>query len=85
MDFCREQHGVTAGNTPLNFSVWNTTQEELDAAKHIGEAEVLEGSYVLNVDYAQNGVGGTNTWSSSARPSDQYRLLEKHYAYSFTL
>lgn len=76
---------VTAGNTLLNFSVWNTTQEELDAAKHIGEAEVLEGSYVLNVDYAQNGVGGTNTWSSSARPSDQYRLLEKHYAYSFTL
>ena len=33
----------------------------------------------------QAGVGGTDTWSLNARPSEQYRLLAKRYAYKFTL
>ncbi len=69
----------------LNFSVWNTTQESLDAAKHIGEPEILDGAFVLNVDHVQNGVGGTDSWTNAARPSDQYRLLEKQYHYSFRI
>lgn len=69
----------------LNFSVWNTTQESLDAAKHIGEPEMLDGAFVLNVDHVQNGVGGTDSWTNAARPSDQYRLLEKRYHYSFRI
>lgn len=74
-----------SGDFPLNFSVWNTTQAELDCAKHIGEPEVLESSFVLNVDHAQNGVGGTDSWTKAARPSDQYRLMEKNYKYSFCI
>ena len=69
----------------LNFSVWNTTQESLDAAKHIGEPEIIDGAFVLNVDHMQNGVGGTDSWTNAARPSDKYRLLDKHYEYSFRI
>jgi beta-galactosidase len=79
-------HGIRiSGDFPLNFSVWNTTQAELDCAKHIGEPVELESSFVLNVDQAQNGVGGTDSWTKAARPSDQYRLLEKNYKYSFCI
>ena len=73
------------GEQPLSVSVWNTTQDELDKAKHIGEAKMLEGSVVLNVDLVQTGVGGTDSWSQNARPYDRYRLTEKEYSYSFWL
>ncbi|MDR2885408.1 MAG: DUF4981 domain-containing protein [Rikenellaceae bacterium] len=74
-----------AGEKPLSVSVWNCTQEALDAAKHTVEIKTLPGSYAVNIDHAQAGVGGTDTWSVNARPSEQYRLLDKHYQYSFTL
>ena len=69
----------------LSMSVWNCTQDALEAAKHIGEAPVLEGSYVLNLDSAQAGVGGTDTWSIKARPEVHHRLLDKRYTYSFQI
>ena len=47
-------------------------------------AIVLDNAVVLNVDLVQAGVGGTDSWSQYARPYDQYRLLQKHYTYSFT-
>ena len=73
------------GDAPLSISAWNTTQESLEAAKHIGEEELLDGSFVLNVDHAQAGVGGTDTWSIKARPEVHHRLLDKAYSYSFTI
>ena len=73
------------GDAPLSISAWNTTQESLEAAKHIGEEELLDGSFVLNVDCVQAGVGGTDTWSIKARPEVHHRLLEKAYSYSFTI
>lgn len=76
--------GLTVyGEQPLSISAWNTTQDALQNAKHIGEAAVLKDSFVLNVDLVQTGVGGTDTWSPRSRPYDQYRLLEKNYSYSF--
>ena len=71
------------GQNPLSVSVWNTTQQELEQAKHVGEARVLEDSQTVNIDLVQTGVGGTDSWSRKARPSDQYRLLDKRYAYRF--
>jgi beta-galactosidase len=71
------------GMEPLSVSVWNTTQEELHKAMHIGEPKMLRDAFVINVDHVQTGVGGTNTWNQNARPSDQYRLMEKNYSYSF--
>ena len=76
---------LVKGDCPLSVSVWNTTQDELNKAAHIGEAVLLEDASVLNVDLVQTGVGGTDSWSQRARPYDQYRLLEKRYAYSFTI
>ena len=69
----------------LSMSVWNSTQNDLEAAKHIGEAPILENSFVLNIDCAQVGVGGTESWSLKARPEVHHRLLNKHYTYSFTI
>lgn len=69
----------------LSMSVWNSTQNDLEAAKHIGEAPILENSFVLNVDCVQAGVGGTESWSLKARPEVHHRLLDKHYTYSFTI
>ena len=73
------------GATPLFVSAWNTTQNELERAKHIGEAAVLENAQTVNIDHLQTGVGGTDTWSHKARPSDQYRLLDKAYGYRFII
>lgn len=69
----------------LSMSVWNCTQDALEAAKHIGEAPVLNDSFVLNIDCAQAGVGGTDTWSIKARPEVHHRLLDKRYTYSFQI
>jgi beta-galactosidase len=76
---------LVEGGQPLSVSVWNTTQQQLQESQHIGEAKVLDGAVVLNVDLVQAGVGGTDTWSQRARPYDPYRLLQKQYTYSFTL
>ena len=76
---------LVKGGQPLSVSVWNTTQEALQKAKHIGEAEILEQSVVLNLDLVQAGVGGTDSWTQYARPYDDYRLMNKEYSYSFWL
>ena len=76
---------LVKGEQPLSVSVWNTTQQQLADSKHIGEPQVLDGAVTLNVDLVQAGVGGTDSWSQRARPYDPYRLMEKHYSYSFTI
>lgn len=74
-----------AGDSPLSMSVWDCTQEALDRARHVTEVERLPDALTVNIDCVQAGVGGTDTWSLNARPSEQYRLLAKRYAYKFTL
>lgn len=73
------------GSQPLQISLWNTTQQELDRARHIGEAKELQGAFTVNIDFVQAGVGGSDSWSQSAAPSSQYRLLNKHYGYRFRI
>jgi beta-galactosidase len=83
---CADDSGngvVFVGDKPLSVSAWNVTQAELQEAMHIGEADVLSDSFVLNIDHVQTGVGGTDSWSQRARPYDQYRLLAKNYSYGF--
>ena len=76
---------LVKGEQPLSVSVWNTTQQQLNDSKHIGEPQVLDGAVTVNIDLVQAGVGGTDSWTQYARPYDPYRLLEKHYSYSFTI
>ena len=73
------------GDQELNISVWNTTQDELYKARHIGEAKKLDDSFVVNIDLVQCGVGGTDSWSSASRPYEPYRISNKYYNYSFTI
>lgn len=81
-----EGRGVQfAGADPLSVSVWNCTQQALEAARHSNEVEKLPNALTVNIDCIQAGLGGTDTWSLSARPSEQYRLLDKHYDYRFTI
>ncbi len=76
---------VFIGRQPLNVSVWPCTLEALEAATHTSEIVLLDDALTVNVDAAQAGVGGTDSWSSKARPSKQYRLTDKHYSYGFLI
>ena len=85
---CADDKGrgvVFVGSQSLSVSAWNTTQDQLQEAMHIGEPTLLTDSFVLNVDLVQTGVGGTDSWSQRARPYDQYRLLAKNYSYDFLM
>lgn len=82
----RDGRGVGfAGTKPLQVSVWNTTQEELEKAAHMGEQALLPDALTVNIDLAQAGVGGTDTWSQNAAPSPQYRLTDRNYDYGFVI
>ena len=73
------------GRRPLNVSVWNCTQQTLDEARHRHEVTPLDGMLTVNVDMAQAGVGGTDSWSLNARPEKPYRLLGKESGYGFVI
>ena len=64
-----------AGQPIFNFSVWPYSQENIDAAAHTNELQPA-GSYTVNIDYGQMGVGGDNSWSPKALPMEKYRLTE---------
>ena len=76
---------LVKGEQPLSVSVWNTTQQQLNDSKHIGEPQMLDGAVTVNLDLVQAGVGGTDSWSNYARPYDPYRLMAKQYSYTFTI
>ena len=77
----RRQHQRIVGQPQVGFNVWPYTQQTLEDARHPHELTRGEG-LTLNVDYAQMGVGGDNSWG--ARPHDQYELHpDRTYTYSF--
>ncbi len=76
--------GVLISSTqPLGASVSPYTMDMLET-KHINEMKP-SGNVTINVDAAQCGVGGTDTWSINARPITKYRLLADEYSYSFSI
>ena len=75
---------MIVGNEPLSVSVWEFTQKALEDAKHINE-KVKNGNLTVNIDHAQAGVGGTDSWSLKARPAVDKRLLDGSYSYGFTI
>ena len=64
------------------MSAWPYTQDDLEGAKHINELPRRE-FITFNIDLAQRGVGGINSWG--AKPLDPYRLWPNIYDYRFTL
>lgn len=73
------------GTAPLNVSVWSHDQKTLDMARHICDLRPAENGFVVNIDLAQTGLGGTDSWSAKARAAEQYRLSGKRYSYEFVI
>jgi beta-galactosidase len=75
------------GCQPLCFSAMNIATEDLDPGlskkqQHPSDLH-FSNNVFLNIDLAQRGVGGDDSWG--ALPHQEYRLLDKKYSYSYIL
>jgi beta-galactosidase len=66
----------------LNTSAWPYSQTDLEAATHSNELPSRD-TITWNIDLAQRGLGGINSWG--AKPLPHYRLTEPAYTYEFIL
>ncbi|MEM7548588.1 MAG: glycoside hydrolase family 2 TIM barrel-domain containing protein [Bacteroidota bacterium] len=66
----------------IYFSAFPYTQKQLTEARHPYDLEKQD-LITLNIDYAQSGVGGIDSWSWWGRPMEQYRLKSGNYSYGF--
>lgn len=80
-------HGIKVwGDQHLNITALDFAYETIDpgvtkAQRHSNDVVRDRKRVYLNVDLAQRGLGGDNSWG--ARPHKQYRLLDKKYSYSY--
>lgn len=58
---------------PFGFSVWPYSAEVLATAAHTSDLEPAD-FFTVNVDYAQMGVGGDDSWSQKALPMKKYQI-----------
>ena len=80
-----EVEGVTIETCgePFGFNVWPWSQDELERATHV-EDLVEHGVLTVNIDAAQMGVGGDNSWGR--RPHDEHLVKPgRDYSLSFTV
>jgi beta-galactosidase len=72
---------------PICFNARHNYDEDLDPGTTKKQMHTIDidprSDLAVNIDLAQEGVGGTNSWG--ARPLDKYRLLEKKYKYSYRI
>jgi beta-galactosidase len=72
---------------PINFSALNNRAEDFDPGltkKQQHPSDVTPRKItVLQIDHAQRGVGGDDSWG--ALPHDKYRLLAKKYSYTYRI
>lgn len=74
----------TAIQKPFECSAWPYTQKTLSESKHDFELKQKECiNNVINIDCAQMGVGGDNSWGHPIMK--QYQLNARNYKYEFTL
>lgn len=78
---------LITGAQPLSFSAMNVSAESIDpgktkAQKHTNDVHPEDKVY-LQIDLAQRGVGGDDSWG--ALPHEQYRLLADKYSYTYTI
>ena len=76
------------GTQPLNVSALDVTPADLDPGiekhqMHNSDVRHSRGNVWLNVDLAQRGLGGDNSWG--ATPHRPYRLPAGEYTYSFII
>ncbi len=76
------------GETPLGASAWNFPMEDISYVpfnverRHGGSIE-RKPLVWLNIDHAQMGVGGDNTWGAQVHP--EYTITPEPIHYSFTI
>ena len=76
---------IVAAEETMNISAWPFTVEDSDVADHMNLLPERD-FYTLNIDLAQQGVGGSDTWSGIARAMPEYRLTtDKSYHFTFYL
>jgi beta-galactosidase len=66
----------------LSMSAWPFTEKNIQSARHTIDLKDA-GFITLNIDLAQMGVGGNDSWSDVAAPLDQYQLKSQPYHYAF--
>lgn len=70
------------GAPTINFGAKHYATDVIQDAKYSFQMERSKFIHV-NIDYAQNGVGGNNSWG--ATPLRQYQLSNKNMSYSFRM
>jgi beta-galactosidase len=76
------------GEKPLNASVWNFAQDDIDYVpfnierKHGGSIYKKDLIWI-NIDDLQMGVGGDNTWGAQIHP--EYTITPEERTYSFSI
>ncbi len=75
---------IITGENPLSFSAWPYSMQDIENAKHINELPDRD-FITVNIDHMQMGVGGDDSWSSSAIPHEEFRIKPLPYNYSFTI
>lgn len=73
-----------SGATPLSFGAAHYTKEEIERADYSFKL-VKHPQVYLNIDKAQMGVGGTNSWSINALPLDEYRIKNERISYEYRI
>ncbi|RAV29583.1 beta-galactosidase, LacZ type [Sinomicrobium soli] len=73
------------GNEPIGFGATHYTREDMENADYSFKMTRSPHTY-LNIDKAQMGVGGNNSWSKSALPLPEYRIpnAAQEYRYRIT-
>jgi beta-galactosidase len=66
----------------LNISAWPYSLQDLVAAKHTTDLPQRD-FITLNIDAAQMGLGGDDTWTERARPHEEHMLRERAYSWEF--
>ena len=75
---------VAEGEPTFDFSVWPYSMDNIEKAKHTYDLK-SDGTYTVNLDYRQMGVGGDNTWSPKALPMKKYQLTDREITWELSL
>jgi len=73
---------LVVGESELNVSAWPYSIRDLERAQHTYELP-SRSTVTVNIDHAQMGVGGDDSWG--ALPHPEYTLPAKPYSYRFRL
>mgnify|MGYP001602076231 CR=1 FL=1 len=71
-----------AAGAPLGIGARHYSASTMRDSKYSFQMERSK-NIILNIDAAQSGVGGINSWR--ATPLEPYRLTEQKYQYSYRL